>query len=177
MKTIKIKNRTYSKHIFKEMYLYRIAAIFLAIAFLLASCKKFEPLENSGSDITNVTLMRDLVISGDFDWKLFQTVDVNVVLPEDMDLKPIKISSLDGSKVYFKGYSEDGSKNVVTRATIPTYVDMVMVQFDDGTRYDPAIVPIINNTLNFDFNTMLKGGGDECCDGKVTWLTLEYLGT
>ena len=178
MKSIKTKSRTYSNYIFKEMYLSRIAIFIVAITFIIASCKKFETVETPTANSNyQPTLMRDLVVSSNFDWKLFQTVDVNVVIPEGKELKPIKISSLDGKKVYFKGYSEDGSNNIVTLVTIPTHVDMVLVQYANGSNYDPVIVPIMNNTLSYNFNSNMKMGGrsmdPECCDGKVTWLKLQ----
>lgn len=185
MKTIKIKSRTYSNYIFNEMYFNRMVIFIVALTFIIGGCKKFDPVESATSSSNDpntqpALLMGDLVVSDNFDWKLFQTIDVRIVLPEDQDLKPIRISSLDEEKVYFRGNSEDGSKKLVTLITIPAHVENVLVEFDNGSIYDPVIVPIINNSLNFDFNSSMKMGGramdPACCDGKVNWLTIEYLG-
>ncbi len=179
MKNFKIRRRNYSKHIFKGMLIERTAVVMLALAVFVAGCKKFEPMEQPNAGSGDASYMSDLVVSDNFDWKLFQTLDILVDLPAEEEIKPIKVTSLDGRKVYFKGFSEDGTRSVKTKVTIPSYVDLVLIQFDDGSSYEPAIVPVMNNMVTFNFNTMLKagGGGDECCDGKVTWLTLRYLGS
>lgn len=165
----------------KKLILFAI----LLFSVLFNACQKFETTADdsfTNSDIGQIAItnLSELNISNDFDWRTTKTLEVTIKLPVLSNFKSLKIQSLDGTRTYFKGYPEDNSNVIRTKVTVPTYVEAVKVQYGNGD-YIPAIeIPIDANTLSFDFPSLLKtgGGGSDCgpCAGKLTSLTLKYLG-
>ncbi|MBC8315448.1 MAG: LruC domain-containing protein [Bacteroidetes bacterium] len=160
----------------------KLVIVFVALLLIFAGCKKnLEVMEPTPSP-AQLIKMSDLVVNAGFDWKLFKTLDVTIILPnQEANPEKLRIKSATSDKIYFSGYPEDGSNTVRTKVTLPTHVDNVLLQYGDGSEYPIVNVMIQGNFLNYDLNNLLKGGGGgmpaECCEGQVTWLKLKYLGT
>ncbi|MDZ7743723.1 MAG: hypothetical protein U5Q03_18815 [Bacteroidota bacterium] len=86
MKVKRFKRRTYSKGVFKEMLINRIAAFFTAAVVLIAGCSKFDPVTEIPAG--DARTMGSLVVSDDFSWSMFQTLDVDVTSPQNEAIKP-----------------------------------------------------------------------------------------
>ena len=151
--------------------------LFLAIIALFSSCtktldqKKVSP-EPTSNDIESVQIPEG------FDWKTTVDLDVSIMLPENQGVKRTMISSVDGTKMYFKGYPSDTTQRTLnTKITVPAYMEVLKVT--NGV--DEAFVDITGNILSFDFNnaSFKSGTSIDCgeCDGKITQLTLEYIGS
>jgi LruC domain-containing protein len=96
----------------------------------------------------------DLIVPADFDWKTTQTLNVSVVLPDNGTLKPLTITNSDGTKRYFRGYPDDGSRTLKTIITIPSYIKNLNLTYDDFNISDLNVVG--NNSLSYNFNTSNK---------------------
>ncbi|MBS4057065.1 MAG: LruC domain-containing protein [Bacteroidales bacterium] len=138
----------------------------LLIASLLAiSCNK----SNDPAPDKTIKSVSDLVVPADFDWKTTQTLDVTVKLPADGDIQPLIITNRDGSKRYFRGYPEDGSRTIRTKVTIPTYLNELKLTYSGAT--GPNMVFVSNGELYYDFNLSARSTETVGCDlsGFITY--------
>lgn len=119
-----------------------ILLVILTAAF--QSCVKPENFSNT--DSTN-----NFVVPSNFDWKTTQTLNVSVVLPNDGIIEPLVITNSSGTKSYFQGYPDNGSRTVTTIITIPSYLKEVKLIYGGSVR---ATVDLVNNgVLSYNFNT------------------------
>ncbi len=159
--------------------------IYFSLILSISACQKdyFEKDINNenNSNINNsgINSMDELLISDNFDWKTTNTLNVQIILPFGIPIQQVKIISADGLKNYFSGYPEDGSYNLTTKITVPSYEEILQLEYGNGLKFETAVAEINGNSLYYDFNNMLKGTTDDCgpCDGGVTSLTLRYEGT
>ena len=145
---------------------------------MLFSCRKdFNGPEPEGTH--TVKSMNDLKVPSDFDWKTTKTLNVRINLPDDGTLQLLTISKTDGSKVYFRGYPDDGSRVLRTKITVPAAENMLQLTYGDGNQYAPVNVGIDQTTLTYAFSTNFKEARDVCgpCNGQVNHLKLQYLGS
>lgn len=96
----------------------------------------------------------DLIIPSDFDWKTTQTLNISVVLPNNGEIQPLIITNSTGTKRYFRGYPDDGSRVVNTTITIPSYLSDLRLIYNgfSGANIDFAR----NGSLSYDFNNVTK---------------------
>jgi len=188
VKTICIAFNKNIKHKVMKKFIFLSAVL----AIVLTGCSKFDevgsnettstnPIVSTTNQGTKIVSMSDLSISENFDWRTIKTLEVQLELPATGDLKQTRIYSPDGEKLFFKGYPEDGSRVLRTLVTVPTYINSVLVKYGDGTEVPITEVPVseVNMSLNMASLKGGGGGGNECdnCDGKVTKLTLRYIGS
>lgn len=110
--------------------------ILIILTTILVSCQKFDnAVDEDTSKTTEIIAngMSALNISDNFDWSMIKTLDVQITLPNEPNLKITKILSLDRTKMYFNGYPEDGSNVLKTKVSFPTYVENVLIEYGDGT--------------------------------------------
>ncbi len=136
-----------------KMKSFRVISVLLAVLLGASSCMKNpdnQPAESSAQR------MEDLVVSDDFDWKTTNTVDVEIQLPQDFNILPLSIYSADGQRMFFAGYPEDGSGQLLTRITIPAYEDQLRLVFSSQSGIPDVTVPLQGSQLSFDADQMLK---------------------
>lgn len=154
--------------------------IYLGLIFIISACQKdyFEQSQNNENN-SNINSMDELLISDNFDWKTTKTLNVQIILPFGASIQQLNIISPDGLKKYFSGYPEDGSYNLKTKITVPSYEEILQIEYGNGLKFETAVAQINGNSLYYDFNNITKGVTDDCgpCDGQVTSLTLRYDGT
>lgn len=156
----------------------KLLLFFIAIAVGFVSCSKKLDEKNTDHSET-VTTLEGIQVPAGFDWSTTKTINVQINLPEAEGIKRTKITSVDGSVTYFKGYPSDTTERVLeTRITVPAYMEVLKVS--NGINED--YVDINGSSLNADFNNIsksLKSTNANCgeCDGQITHLTLEYLGS
>lgn len=129
-------------------------ALTLLISVGLFSCMKM-PENDFGNDM--VKTMDNLVISKDFDWQTTITIDVSIKLPENINVLPLRITSVDDKRIYFVGYPENEGRILFTKITVPAYETQLKLVFSGLSGVPAVIVSINGNYLDFDTNTMLKG--------------------
>ncbi len=129
----------------------RFFSYLLLVSLIIAACNRREDVDPPDGPINSVN---DLRVPPDFDWKTTQTIQVQVSLPASGDLEPLIITSRDGSKRYFRGYPEDGSRTLKTRITIPSYVYELKLTYSGVN--GPNIAYINNGELRYDFNSKMK---------------------
>jgi len=154
--------------------------LYLVLIFIISACQKDYFEQSSDPEInSNINSMDELLISDNFDWKTTKTLNVQIILPFGSPIEQVKIISADGLKTYFSGYSEDGSFNLKTKITIPSYEEILQIEYGNGLKFETAVAQINGNNLYYDFNNMTKSTTDGCgpCDGQITSLTLRYDGT
>jgi len=98
----------------------------------------------------------------DFNWKTHQTIEVIVNLPQTGALKPLIITNRDGSKRYFRGFPEDGSRNVRTKITLPAYENELRLIYSGAN--GPNMAFISNSQLIYDFSNTQKSIAVVGCD-------------
>jgi LruC domain-containing protein len=118
---------------------------------LFGSCIKTEFLDLPDTIIESID---DLSVSSDFDWKTTQTLNISVILPQGGDVQPLIITNKLGTKRYFRGYPDDGSRTVNTIITIPSYLSELRLIYD-GTN-GRTIDFISNSSFSYDFNTNIQ---------------------
>lgn len=155
----------------------KLIVLLFITTILFAGCSK-DLNKNEEPIATSETKLEDLNIPADFDWKTTKTLEVQLLLPENTDLARTKITSVDGAKLYFKGYPSDTTqKYLQTKITVPAYLEVLKVS--NGIR--ESFVDINGNALAYDFNNIEKSSNStdaDCgeCDGQITELTLQYVG-
>jgi LruC domain-containing protein len=128
----------------------------IIILLLLVATGFFSCLEPDKAADENLVIesIDDLRVPADFHWKTTQTLRISVVLPNDGDIKPLTISNSSGTKRYFRGYPDDGSRTVNTIITIPSYLKELSLTYN-GT--DISNVDFVNSgSLSYNFNTKNK---------------------
>ena len=94
--------------------------LFIAIVLLLGSCKKDLAKVDQPTTIPAGSTIESIVVPSGFDWSTTKHIDVEIILPEDEGVMRSKIFSVDGTKLYYKGYPSDTTQRVLnTKITIP----------------------------------------------------------
>lgn len=150
----------------------------LVIAAIMSSCTKELKTTTEDQLVNADTPLEALNIPNDFDWSTTKTLAVELLLPENTGLARTKITSVDGTKLYFKGYPSDTTQKLLqTKITVPAYMEVLKVS--NGIR--ESYVDIYGTTISHDFNIVEKStdsadGACGECDGQITQLVLEYTG-
>lgn len=148
---LSVKQRTYKLCMMEK---FKFLSAILVLSLVAASCsKKDDDKTDPGVDPV-IESVNDLQVPPDFDWKTTQTVDITVELPASGSIQPLIITNRDGSRRYFKGFPEDGSRTLRTRITIPTYVYEVRLTYSGAVGPNTAFVS--NGQLHYDFNLTAK---------------------
>jgi LruC domain-containing protein len=122
---------------------------------LFGSCVKSEVIE---FPVTVVQTVNDLNVPADFDWKTSQTLNISVVLPNNGDIQPLIISNSAGTKRYFHGYPDDGSRTVNTIITIPASIRELRLIYSGANGANIAFAG--NGTISYDFNSSIKSASN-----------------
>ncbi len=139
------------------MRINRLAFILPLVMVFIISCNKDAVVTQDNQDSeTAVKGMEALTVSKAFNWQTTKTLDVNIVLPEDEELKPIRIVSSARNRVFFQGYPENGDGVINTRVTVPAYIQDVELQIQHGSVYQPVLLNLDGMRLDYDFNSSLK---------------------
>lgn len=153
----------------------KIIILILIVAALLQSCVKGEFIDFPEPSVESVN---DLNIPASFDWKTTKTLNVSVVLPDDGAIKPLTITNSSGTKRYFRGYPDDGSRTVSTIITIPSYIKKVKLAY--GGNNESSLDLVSNSSMNYNFNTANKSAKNNAVSsfnlGLITNFTL-FSGT
>lgn len=151
----------------------KLISLLLIISLFASNCnKRTDPIEEDET----IESVNDLVVPPDFEWNTTKTVSVTVSLPSYGQLQPLIITTRDGSKRYFRGFPDDGSRTIRTKITIPTYINELKLSYN-GTM-GPNMVFLSNETLAYNYNITTKSTQEPCdCIGGVTALSLKYMGT
>jgi uncharacterized membrane protein len=129
----------------------KIIILLLLLSTFLNSCIKTEFIVPPAVAIESIG---DLIVASDFDWKTTQDLNISVILPNDGDIQSLIITNSAGTKRYFQGYPDDGSRIVNTKITVPSYLNELRLTYN-GT--DAANVDFVkNSSLYYDFNTSNK---------------------
>jgi LruC domain-containing protein len=127
-----------------------IILILFVLTNIFSSCFEIEPLVEPES-ATVIESVRDLTVPLDFDWKTSQTLDISVVLPNNGAVQPLIITNNSGSKTYFRGYPDNGSRTLNTIITIPAHISQLRLIYN-GTN-GPNVVSINGSSLTYDYST------------------------
>ena len=145
-----MKNVSMQKPLMKNSNIKIWFLLFTATA-LLGSCIKTEFIVPPETVIESVN---DVIVASNFDWKTTQDLNISVVLPNDGNIQSLIITNSLGTKRYFQGYPDDGSRTVNTKITIPSYYSELKLTYNGS---DAAIVGFVkNSSLSYDFNTSGK---------------------
>jgi LruC domain-containing protein len=147
----------------------KLLGFLIVFTFIALSCNKYNDPIPEDNVIHSVS---DLVVPADFDWKTTQTITVSVQLPSSGEIQPLIITNRDGSKRYFRGYPEDGSRTVNTVITIPSYLNELRLTYNGTT--GPNVVFVSSGILSYNFNNTTKSAtshdNDDCdLDGFITY--------
>jgi LruC domain-containing protein len=127
----------------------------LLLIGLFGSCVKSELID---FPVTVVETVNDLNIPADFDWKTSQTLNISVVLPNNGDIQPLIISNSAGTKRYFHGYPDDGSRTVNTIITISASISELRLIYSGANGANIAIVG--NGAISYNFNSSIKSASN-----------------
>lgn len=129
----------------------KIIILLLILTTVFHSCIKPEYIAEQDPDGETVD---KFVVPASFDWKTTQTLNVSVVLPNDGAIQPLIITNSSGTKTYFQGYPDDGSRTVNTLITIPSYINELRLIYN-GT--EGSTVDLVSKSaLSYNFNTSKK---------------------
>jgi LruC domain-containing protein len=105
-------------------------------------------------------LLDSFIVPASFDWKTTQTLKISVALPNEGNIQPLIISNRSGSKRFFQGYPEDGSRTLNTIITIPSYISELRLIYNGSN--EVTIDLVSNSSFSYNFNTgnRLAGGSD-----------------
>jgi len=129
----------------------KIIFLLLLITIVFYSCAKPDDLiePDSGTE-----LLGDFNVPAGFDWKTTKTLNVSVVLPNDGNIQPLIITNSSGTKRYFQGYPDDGSRTVNTIITIPSYIKELKLIYNGA---NGATIDLVSNvSMSYNFNTVSK---------------------
>ena len=129
----------------------KIIILALMLSTLLNSCVKTEFIVPPDAVIESVD---DLIVSSNFDWKTTQDLNISVVLPNNGNIQSLIITNSSGTKRYFQGYPNDGSRTVNTKITIPSYLSELRLTYNGADATNVSFVK--NSSLSYDFNTSGK---------------------
>jgi LruC domain-containing protein len=129
----------------------KIIIFLLILTAVLHSCVKPEDLLDTDSATKSFA---DLVVPANFGWKTSKTLNISVVLPNNGTIQSLIITNSSGTKRYFQGYPDDGSRTVNTIITIPSYESKLKVIYNgtNGATLDLGS----SNSLSYNFNTSNK---------------------
>ncbi|MEZ7499240.1 LruC domain-containing protein [Flavobacterium sp. Arc3] len=115
-------------------------------------------------------LLGDFIVPAGFDWKTTQTLNVSVVLPNDGDIQPLIITNSSGTKRYFQGYPDDGSRTVNTIITIPSYINELKLIYNGA---NGATIDLVSNvSMSYNFNTVNKFANKSASKSAVSAIAL-----
>ncbi len=123
--------------------------------FGLWTCMK-PGINNPKEAAHTVNNMNDLVVDPHFNWKTTKTVEVGIRLPSELNVLPLSIMSRDGKRTYFTGYPENGSNELKTKITIPSYEKGLKLTFAKEAQLPARVVPLTGNQLVYDLANHLK---------------------
>jgi LruC domain-containing protein len=129
----------------------KIIILLLLLTTVFNSCVKPEDLlePDSGTESLN-----NFIVPAGFDWKTTRTLNISVVLPNDGNIQPLIITNSSGTKRYFQGYPDDGSRTVNTIITIPSYISKLRLIYNGA---NGATIDVISNgMLSYNFNKSSK---------------------
>ncbi|UAM98694.1 LruC domain-containing protein [Polaribacter litorisediminis] len=129
----------------------KIIISLLMLTIVFNHCAKLENLVDPDTESLD-----SFIVPANFDWKTTQTLNVSVVLPNNGNIQPLIISNSSGSKIFFKGYPDDGSRTLNTIITIPSYISELRLMYN-GTN-EATIDLVSNSSLSYNFNTGSKLG-------------------
>ena len=129
----------------------KIIILALIATALFSSCMKTEFIVPPAVAVESVD---DLIVASDFDWKTTQDLNISVVLPNDGNIQSLIITNSSGTKRYFQGYPNDGSRTVNTKITIPSYLSELRLTYNGADATNVSFVK--NSSLSYDFNTSGK---------------------
>jgi uncharacterized membrane protein len=95
----------------------KIIIFLLILTAVLHSCVQPEDLLDTDSATKSFA---GLVVPANFGWKTSKTLNISVVLPNNGTIQSLIITNSSGTKRYFQGYPDDGSRTVNTIITIPS---------------------------------------------------------
>jgi LruC domain-containing protein len=155
------------------MKISKIIILLLIMSSVFYSCVKPDYLVE-----TDPESIDDFIVPASFDWKTTQTLNVSVVLPKDGETQPLIITNSSGTKRYFQGYPDDGSRTVNTVITIPSYVSELNLIYNGSNQ---ANIDLVSNTsLSYNFNTSNKSASKSAVSqitlGSISNFTL-FSGT
>lgn len=129
----------------------KIIVLLLLLTIVFHSCVKPEDLLTPESGTES---LGDFKVPAGFDWKTTQTLNVSVVLPKDGNIQPLIITNSAGTKRYFQGYPDDGSRTVNTIITIPSYIKELKLIYHGA---NGATIDLVSNvSMSYNFNTANK---------------------
>jgi LruC domain-containing protein len=129
----------------------KIMILLLMVTIIFNSCVKLEELVELNSDTESID---NFTVPASFDWKTTQTLNVSVVLPNDGNIQPLIITNSSGTKRYFQGYPDDGSRTVNTKITIPSYINELKLIYNGA---NGATIDLASNvSMSYNFNTANK---------------------
>ena len=129
----------------------KIIILTLMLSTLLNSCVEPEFIVPPDVAIESVS---DLIVASDFDWKTTQELNISVILPNDGAIQSLIITNSSGTKRYFQGYPDDGSRTVNTKITIPSYLSELRLTYNGADATNVGFVK--NSSLSYDFNNSNK---------------------
>jgi len=129
----------------------KIIILALIATALFSSCMKTEFIVPPAVAVESVD---DLIVASDFDWKTTQDLNISVVLPNNGNIQSLIITNSSGTKRYFQGYPNDGSRTVNTKITIPSYLSELRLTYNGADATNVGFVK--NSSLSYDFNTSGK---------------------
>jgi LruC domain-containing protein len=140
----------------------KLFSVLFIFAILVSACNrdKDDNIDPNADQI--IESVNDLQVPPDFNWKTHQTIEVIVNLPQTGALKPLIITNRDGSKRYFRGFPEDGSRNVRTKITLPAYENELRLIYSGAN--GPNMAFISNSQLIYDFSNTQKSIAMVGCD-------------
>jgi LruC domain-containing protein len=140
----------------------KLFSVLFIFAILLGACKRDKDDNIDPNEDQIIESVNDLQVPPDFNWKTTQTIQVTVNLPATGDLEPLIITNRDGSKRYFRGFPEDGSRTINTVITIPTYVYELWLTYNGAV--GPNMAFVSDGVLSYDFNNRIKSTRVVGCD-------------
>jgi LruC domain-containing protein len=155
------------------MKISKIIILLLVMSSVFHSCANPDYLVE-----TDPESLDDFMVPASFDWKTTQTLNVSVVLPNDGEIQPLIITNSSGTKRYFQGYPDDGSRTVNTVITIPSYVSELNLIYNGSNESNIDLVS--NTSFSYNFNTSNKSASKSAVSqitlGSISNFTL-YSGT
>jgi hypothetical protein len=79
-----------------------------------------------------------------------------VVLPDNGDIQPLIITNSAGTKTYFEGYPDDGSRTVTTIITVPAHLKELRLIYNGVPQANK--ISVSSGSLSYDLNTSNKSG-------------------
>ncbi len=120
--------------------MYKTTLIVLATVLLFASCEKQNPIDETSTTIQQVDNVEDLVINPNFDWKMTQSVELNLSSHSNAIIKIVDDQGRDLQKAYVK------AENIQQfNVELPAHTQSLNVYFGKHM----VALPIDGNVINY----------------------------